>query len=96
MRALLVFAAVLVVTGCPPPRMEEAQVKNGVQFRLESEPGGADVVVDGKPMGLTPTTVVLSPREHALKLTHSGYFTLETTIFAASGGTFHGKLVASH
>ena len=47
------------------------EVKVGVQF--SSEPGGADIYVDGDFVGSTPSKISLAPGEHTIKISRSGY-----------------------
>ncbi len=47
------------------------EVKVPVQF--SSEPGGADIYVDGDFVGSTPSKISLAPGEHTIKITRSGY-----------------------
>ena len=55
-------------------------------LRLESEPSGAVVDIDGSPRGLTPITVELSPGTHAVVLTH-GDDTQQISAAVTAGST---------
>lgn len=55
-------------------------------LRLESEPSGAVVDIDGSPRGLTPLTVDLSPGTHAVVLTH-GDDTQQISAAVTAGAT---------
>ena len=55
-------------------------------LRLESEPSGAVVDIDGSPRGLTPITVELSPGAHAVVLTH-GDDTQQISAAVTAGST---------
>src|SRR6266404_2984132 len=50
-----------------PEREEQAKVV------IHSTPTGADVILDGKPAGATPLTVVVSAGEHKIELKREGY-----------------------
>ena len=53
---------------------------------VKSEPDGADIAVDGKYVGSTPSTVTLAPGDHTLKIEKSGFKTWERTIGVSAGG----------
>jgi hypothetical protein len=68
MRVLLLTSA-LFLGGCATLIHGSSQ-----SIRVESEPEGAQVEVDGRPVGRTPTTVDLSrDQDHRVRLHHSGY-----------------------
>lgn len=47
---------------------------------IASEPAGADVEVDGKFVGNTPTSVTLVPGDHTIKINKKGYKSWERTL----------------
>jgi hypothetical protein len=49
-------------------------------------PSGADVEVDGKFIGNTPSSLTLAAGDHAIKVTKKGYKVWERNL-TASGGT---------
>jgi S1-C subfamily serine protease len=56
------------------PSVKEAakeEVKVPVQFG--SEPGGADIYVDGDFVGSTPSKISLAPGEHTIRIARNGY-----------------------
>jgi hypothetical protein len=53
---------------------------------LKSTPDGADVVVDGKFMGSTPSTVRLTPGDHTITIEKSGYRAWQRTMSVNPGG----------
>src|SRR5205085_12198475 len=53
---------------------------------ITSTPPGADVEVDGKFIGNTPSTLSLAPGDHASKITKKGYKAWQRNL-SASGGT---------
>ena len=52
---------------------------------VKSDPDGADITVDGKYVGSTPSTVTLSPGDHAIKVEKSGFKAWERTIGVSAG-----------
>lgn len=75
MRVLLLAVSVLL-GGC-------ATLIHGSSesIRVESEPSGARVEVDGRPVGETPTTVELSRRQdHMVRLYHEGHVPHKVTL----------------
>ena len=73
------------------------QVDNGRQaayqppgfLRLESDPTGAEVVLNGQKVGTTPYTGIIVPGEHQLELSKSMYYNSVSTFTVASGETNH-------
>ena len=53
---------------------------------VKSTPDGADITVDGKYMGNTPSTLQLAPGEHAVSIERRGYRQWQRTISVNSGG----------
>jgi hypothetical protein len=53
---------------------------------LKSTPDGADVTVDGKFVGSTPSTVRLMPGDHMIAIDKSGYKTWQRTMTVNPGG----------
>lgn len=48
---------------------------------MDSTPSGADVEVDGRPVGETPVTAVLErDREYSIRMYHEGYESHQTTL----------------
>ena len=54
---------------------------------VKSTPDGADITVDDKYMGSTPSTLKLAAGDHKIKLEKSGFKTWERTLTVSSGGT---------
>jgi len=52
---------------------------------VASTPDGADITVDGKYAGSTPSTLKLSPGDHTIKIEKSGFKAWERTITVSSG-----------
>jgi hypothetical protein len=53
---------------------------------VKSTPQGADVMVDGKYMGSTPSTVRLAAGDHTISVEKSGFKTWQRTITVSPGG----------
>src|SRR5215472_5490773 len=65
--------------GADPPALSSVEVK--------STPDGADITVDDKYMGSTPSTLKLAAGDHKIKLEKSGFRTWERTLTVSSGAT---------
>lgn len=52
---------------------------------INSEPGGAEVTIDGKFVGNTPSTLQLKPGEHTISVEKTGYTLWKRTITISSG-----------
>ncbi len=53
---------------------------------VKSSPDGADITVDDKYMGSTPSTLRLAPGDHKIKLEKSGFKVWERTLAVGAGG----------
>jgi hypothetical protein len=53
---------------------------------IRSTPDGADITVDGKYMGSTPSTVMLAPGDHTIKIEKAGFTVWERTLTLSVGG----------
>ncbi len=70
-----------------------------MQVQIKSIPDGASVMIDSKPVGVTPLfTVSLSPGIHAIELQKNGYVPLKwkTTLQDAATAEFAFRLNAIH
>ena len=54
---------------------------------VKSTPDGADITVDDKYMGSTPSALKLSPGDHKIKLQKSGFKIWERTLSVSPGGS---------
>ncbi len=73
--------------------LEHAFSKLACQVTFETEPSGAQIVVDGTVEGKTPAVVFLNYGDHDLALRLSGYHPIENTITLASANhTIHETL----
>ena len=65
----------------PPPTPQEPST-----VVVKSTPDGADITVDGKYVGSTPSTLQLAPGEHAVVIEKPGYRQWQRTMSVSSGG----------
>ena len=65
--------------GGDPPALSSVEVK--------STPDGADITVDDKYMGSTPSTLKLAAGDHKIKLEKSGFRTWERTLTVSAGAS---------
>ncbi len=56
-------------------------------IEIKSTPDGAEITVDDKYMGSTPSTLRLSAGDHNIKLEQTRFQPWERTLTASSGGT---------
>jgi hypothetical protein len=54
---------------------------------VKSNPDGAEIIIGGKYVGSTPSTLQLPPGEHTITVEKSGYKSWQRTIAVNSGGT---------
>ena len=52
---------------------------------VKSTPGGADITVDAKYVGSTPSTLKLAPGDHTISVEKSGFKSWQRTVTLASG-----------
>jgi PEGA domain len=55
--------------------------------QIRSTPGGAEIVIDKKYMGGTPSVIRLAPGDHKIQLNKAGFKTWERTVTLAPGGS---------
>jgi hypothetical protein len=70
----------------PPPAPAPAPVTETQRVAINSIPEGADITVDNKFMGNTPSTLLLSAGDHTVAISKSEFYTWEREI-TLSGGT---------
>ncbi len=58
-----------------------------VTVTVKSDPDGAEITVDGKFVGSTPSTLRLVPGEHAVRVEKSGYKAWQRTLGISAGGS---------
>ena len=66
---------------------KSAAVDRPSEVAIKSTPTGADIMVDGKFSGNTPSTLQLSAGDHAVSVTAKGFQEWERTITLSAGGT---------
>ena len=75
----------------PPSSVTAAQIANGADppllssVEVKSTPDGADITVDDKYMGSTPSTLKLTAGDHKIKLEKSGFKIWERTLTVSAG-----------
>jgi hypothetical protein len=75
----------------PPTTTPAADLGNGTDsglptVEIKSTPDGAEITVDEKYMGSTPSALRLSAGDHKIKLEKSGFKSWEKTLTVSSGG----------
>jgi hypothetical protein len=87
----IAFAITMMqLTGC-------ATMINGrhQQVDIDSTPTGANVLIDGKDIGLTPTTATLKRnKNHGLRLTKDGYHDEHRELKSEISGAVAGNIIA--
>jgi S1-C subfamily serine protease len=73
------------------PSAKEAENKSRISVQVTSEPGGAEIYVDGNFLGSTPSTLQLLPGEHILKVSRPGFKAWErkVTVEVGTSKTFN-------
>ena len=77
----------------PPSIITTAQNTNGIappalsSIDVKSNPDGADITVDDKYMGSTPSTLKLSAGDHKIRLEKSGFKIWERTLTVSAGAS---------
>lgn len=72
-------------TATPQPAVPVQEVELSTVV-VKSTPDGADIIVDGKYVGSTPSTVRLAPGDHAISVEKAGFRSWQRTMTASSGG----------
>jgi hypothetical protein len=65
-----------VPTAAPPAKPEQeagVAVANETILQFSSDPTNADIELDGSFVGQTPSSILVAPGEHTIKITKSGY-----------------------
>jgi len=74
------------VTAPPPPLPEpKTPPADPSTVIIKSNPDGGEIMVDGRFVGSTPSTVQLSPGEHAVAVQQPGFKTWQRSIAISSG-----------
>ena len=69
------------------PPVESGSPLQPVSVIVKSTPSGADINVDGKYMGSTPSTIQLSPGEHAVLIEKESLKPWQRTMTVSTGGS---------
>ena len=72
------------VSAGPTPTTAETTLSS---IEIKSTPDGADITVDEKFMGNTPSTLKLAPGDHKIKVEKTGFKPWEKTLTVGAGGT---------
>ncbi len=81
------FAAKPAAEAPSAARANAAQTSEPSTAVVKSTPDGADISVDGKYVGSTPSTLRLAPGEHTIAVEKSGFKPWQRTMTVSSGGT---------
>jgi hypothetical protein len=82
-------APAAIPAAAPSPAAQparEASTEDLTTAVVKSDPPGADVTVDGKYMGSTPSTVRLAPGDHTILLEKAGFKPWQRTMAVNPGG----------
>lgn len=75
-----------IESGTPKP---EASATAMSAVAIKSTPDGAEITIDGKLVGTTPSTVQLTPGEHTISIDKSGFKSWQRTITVTAGGAIN-------
>jgi hypothetical protein len=75
-----------VESGTPKP---EASATATSAVMIKSTPDGGEITIDGKLVGTTPSTVQLTPGEHAISIDKPGFKQWQRTITVTAGGAIN-------
>jgi hypothetical protein len=66
------------------------------EMKIESNPSGAEVLLDGKKLGITPMTVTIEglAKNHKIEIIKSGYKSKNTTVFISPGHAANQEYLA--
>ena len=68
----------------PPPASDLSQVST---VSIKSDPAGAEITIDGKFVGTTPSSVQLLPGDHTIAIEKVGFKSWQKTMTIAAGGS---------
>lgn len=71
----------------PPPAVEGKPPTGPGSLQILSRPAGAEVIVDGRSVGLTPLSIEMSPGRHDVRLALPGFNPWQTTVDVKPGST---------
>jgi hypothetical protein len=64
----------------------QATAAASCSMTIKSDPEGAEITIDGKYVGNTPSTIQLEPGDHAISIKKANFTVWEKTITATAGG----------
>jgi hypothetical protein len=67
------------------PQVQQAAAANVAKLSITSTPAGADIEVDGSFVGNTPSTIEVTPGDHTVSVSKSGYKSWERKLKASGG-----------
>ncbi len=67
----------------------QSSAVESVTSKPESTPDGAEITIDGRLVGTTPSTVQLTPGEHTISIGKSGFKQWQRTIMVTAGGAIN-------
>lgn len=67
----------------------DASASSSSSIAIKSTPDGAEITVDDKFVGTTPSTIQLAPGDHKIGLAKSGFKSWERTITVTAGSTLN-------
>jgi PEGA domain len=73
----------------PATPKADASASSLSSIAIKSTPDGAEITVDDKFVGTTPSTIQLAPGEHKIGLAKSGFKSWERTITVTAGSTLN-------
>jgi hypothetical protein len=79
------FTAATTPDGQPAVNAQ-ATASASCTMTIKSDPDGAEITIDGKYVGNTPSTIQLEPGDHAISIKKANFTVWEKTITATAGG----------
>ena len=67
----------------------DVSASNFSPIAIKSSPDGAEITIDGKLVGTTPSTVQVTPGDHTIVIGKAGFKSWQRTITVTTGGTIN-------
>jgi hypothetical protein len=80
------FTAAAATPDGQPAVNPQATASASCTMTIKSDPEGAEITIDGKYVGNTPSTIQLEPGDHTISLKKANFAAWEKTITATAGG----------
>jgi hypothetical protein len=80
------FTAAAATPDGQPAVNAQAAASASCTMTIKSDPEGAEITIDGKYVGNTPSTIQLEPGDHAISIKKANFTVWEKTITATAGG----------